>query len=321
MLLLRANDGWDAVVPYTPGTDPGDWQPTPPAFAPAFLPGWGQVTPFGLEEGSQFRLPPPPALHTGKYANDYNEVKLVGRIDSPFRPQDRTDVARFYAAATPVQTWNPAARQVSAAQGKTLSENARIFALLAMAMADGSIAVFDTKYHYNRWRPVTAIRDGDLDGNRRDRPRSDLAPADRHAGVPELPVGPRDPVRRRPRGARACLRQARPRHHPDQSPAAGHGPQLHRLGADHRRHRRRPRSTAASTSGSTRRRVPTRDGRSASTSSGITCARRMTTMTSTTTSEVEKKGMGRINSPRPPLPPVSNPGGGLMTVVNRESRG
>ena len=221
MLLLRANDGWDAVVPYTPGTDPGDWQPTPPAFAPALLPGWGQVTPFGLEEGSQFRAPPPPALHTGKYANDYNEVKLVGRIDSPFRPQDRTDVARFYAAATPVQIWNPAARQVSAAQGKTLSENARIFALLAMAMADGSIAVFDTKYFYNRWRPVTAIWNGDLDGNRQDRPGSDLAPADRHAAVPELLVGPRDPVRRRPRGARACLRQARPRHHPDQSPAAG----------------------------------------------------------------------------------------------------
>jgi hypothetical protein len=107
MLLLRANDGWDAIVPYTPGSDPGDWIPTPPLNAPALLPGWGLVTPFGLEEGSQFRAPPPPALHTGKYANDYNEVKLVGRIDSPFRPQDRTDVARFYAAATPIQVFNP----------------------------------------------------------------------------------------------------------------------------------------------------------------------------------------------------------------------
>jgi hypothetical protein len=165
MLLLRANDGWNAVVPYTPGTDPGDWQPTPPLFAPALLPGWGEVTPFGLESGSQFRLPPPPALHTFRYAKDYNEVKLLGRIDSPFRPQDRTDVARYYAAVTPIQTWNPAARQVSAAQGRSLSENARIFALLAMAMADGSIAVFDTKYVYNRWRPVTAIWGGGIDGN------------------------------------------------------------------------------------------------------------------------------------------------------------
>ena len=170
MLLLRANDGWDAVVPYTPGTDPGDWQPTPPAFAAASFVQWGQVTPFGLAAGSQFRAPPPPALHTGKYANDYNEVKLVGRIDSPFRPQDRTDVARFYAAATPIQIFNPAARQVSAAQGKTLSENARIFALLAMAMADGSIAVFDTKYFYNRWRPVTAIWNADLDDNEQTEP-------------------------------------------------------------------------------------------------------------------------------------------------------
>jgi hypothetical protein len=123
------------------------------------------VTPFGLTEASQFRLPPPPALQTGKYAMDYLEVLRVGRVDSPFRPQDRTDVARFYAAATPVQVWNSAARQASAAQGQTLSENARIFALLAMAMCDGSIAVFETKYLYNSWRPVTAIRNGGIDGN------------------------------------------------------------------------------------------------------------------------------------------------------------
>jgi len=172
MLLLRLNDGWNAIVPYTPGTNPGDWQPTPPAFPPGLLPGWGQVTPFGLLKGSQFRAPAPPALFTGKYAADYNEVRLLGRIDSPFRPQDRTDVAFFYAATTPVQAWNAAARQVSLAQGKTLSENARIFALLAMAICDGSIAVFDTKYHYDLWRPVTAIPAGDVDGN-------PLTPADR----------------------------------------------------------------------------------------------------------------------------------------------
>ena len=96
---------------------------------------------------------------------DYNEVKRVGRVDSPFRPQDRTDVAKFYAATTPVLTWNPAARQVSAAHGKSLSENARIFALLAMAIADGSIAVFESKYYYSYWRPVTAIWGGGIDDN------------------------------------------------------------------------------------------------------------------------------------------------------------
>lgn len=111
------------------------------------------MTPFGLKTGSQFRLSAPPALHTERYATDYNEVKLVGRIDSPFRPQDRTDVARFFAAATPVQVWNTAARQASTAQQKSLSENARIFALLAMAMADASIATFDSKYYHDFWRP------------------------------------------------------------------------------------------------------------------------------------------------------------------------
>jgi hypothetical protein len=170
MLLLRANDGWDAVVPYIPGNQPGDFR-TPPGTA-AFLPHWGQVTPFGLLEGSQFRLPPPPALHTGRYANDYNEVKLLGRIDSPFRPQDRTDGARFYAATSPVAIWNAAARQASAAQGKTLSENTRIFALLAMAMGDAGIACWDTKYHYTFWRPQAAIEAGHLDGN----PRTDPDP-------------------------------------------------------------------------------------------------------------------------------------------------
>jgi hypothetical protein len=147
-----------------------------PSFAPALLPGWGLVTPFGLTSGDQFRLPAPPALQTGLYANDYNEVKILGRIDSPFRPQDRTDVARFYASTSPVQAWNSAARQASAAQGKTLSENARIFALLGMAIADGAIAAYDTKYHYSFWRPQTAIRAGDTDGNKRTKADLDWRP-------------------------------------------------------------------------------------------------------------------------------------------------
>jgi hypothetical protein len=169
MLLLRANDGAAGAgsLPYTPGTNPGDWQPAPPTFSPASQPGWGLVIPFGLETGSQFRLPPPPALDSGKYARDYNEVKLVGKSDAglDIRPQDRTDVARFFAVSSPVQAWNQAARQVSAVQGKTLSENARIFALLGMAICDASIAAYDSKYHYNFWRPLTAIWGGELDAN------------------------------------------------------------------------------------------------------------------------------------------------------------
>jgi hypothetical protein len=176
MLFARAADGWDAVVPYTPGTNPGDWQPTPPANSPAAFSHWGDVSPFGMTSGSQFRSPPPPALGSRRHAKAYNEVKLLGRIDSPFRPQDRTDVARFFAASSPVEAWNSAARQASAAQGLSLSENARVFALLAMAICDASIATFDTKYHYNLWRPVTAIRAGDLDGNWRTEADPDWVP-------------------------------------------------------------------------------------------------------------------------------------------------
>jgi hypothetical protein len=170
LIALRSNDGASAVVPYTPGTNPGDWQPTPPAFAPALLPGWGQVTPFGMLDGAQFRSSPPPPIHSSLFASDYNEVKEVGAVNSTLRPQDRTDVARFYNAATAIHVFNSAARQVSAAQGKTPSENARIFALLGMAMCDASIACFDTKYFYNYWRPVTAIRAGDTDGNHKTNP-------------------------------------------------------------------------------------------------------------------------------------------------------
>lgn len=174
MLLLRLNDGAATAqsVPYTPGTNPGDWQPAPPTFTVASQPGWGLVIPFGLQSGSQFRLPPPPPLNSGKYARDYNEVKLVGNTNAgpDIRPQDRTDVARFFSVSSPVQGWNQGARQVSAAQGRSLSENARIFALLNMAILDASIAAYDTKYFYNTWRPLTAIWGGGLDGNRKTDP-------------------------------------------------------------------------------------------------------------------------------------------------------
>lgn len=163
MLALRANDGWNLPFPYVSTGLPRDFNPAPVA---AFLPGWGSVTPFGLDSSSQFRCPPPPAMNTGRYAADYNEVKLLGRAGpNPFRSLDRENVARFYNAASPVQIWNTVARQESAAQGKTLSENARIFALINMAMMDATIAVWETKYFYRLWRPQAAIRRGAEDGN------------------------------------------------------------------------------------------------------------------------------------------------------------
>ena len=189
MIALRASDGSDVEVPYEPGSDPGEWRPTPPAFIPAFRPGLGRVAPFAIESDAQFRLDPPPTLRSARYARDYNEVKRVGDVNSTSRPQDRTDVARFYGITEPVPIYNPAARQVSQAQGKTLAENARIFALLAMAIADAAVAVFDSKYYYNYWRPVTAIPAGGHDGNRRTLPAADWLPLIETPPFPSYPSG------------------------------------------------------------------------------------------------------------------------------------
>jgi hypothetical protein len=160
------DDGMNADAPDTPGTLPGQYRPTPPDFTPAFRPGLGAVKTFAVKSGAQFRVPAPPALRSGRYTRDYNEVRKVGDAHSHDRPLDRADVARFYAVPDIVPIYFPAARQVSQAQGKTLAENARIFALLGMAIFDAMVACFDSKYFYDFWRPVTAIQLGSSDGNR-----------------------------------------------------------------------------------------------------------------------------------------------------------
>jgi len=166
ILALRATDGADAAInfPYSPGSQPGNWTPTPPAFRSALDPGWGTVRPFFLREGSQFRPGPPPALNSRQYARDFNEIKDIGSAGSGTRTQDQTDLARFWVATAP-QNWNPAARQVAISQRLTLSQNARAFALLNLAGADAFIASWDAKFTYNQWRPVTAIPAADTDGN------------------------------------------------------------------------------------------------------------------------------------------------------------
>jgi uncharacterized protein (TIGR03118 family) len=168
-LIQRVTDGANAFVPYTPGTAPGDWRPTPPAFAPAQTPQWPFVTPFALTSGSQFRPPPPPALDSAAYTAGFNEVKDFGRVDSTVRTPAETAVARFWEAkaGTPqiAGYWNEIAEHAATSQGNTLDENARLFAELNVALADEAIAFFDAKYTYNRWRPVTAIQLADQDGN------------------------------------------------------------------------------------------------------------------------------------------------------------
>jgi hypothetical protein len=169
ILALRTNDGVANASdpPYMPGAEPGDWQPTPPGFAQALFPNWGKVSTFGIKNGAQFRSNPPPAIHTAKYARDYNEVKAVGEVNSTVRPQGKTDLARYFGINPPVQVFGQSASQASVAQGKTLPENARIFALLHMATADGLISSMESKFYYGYWRPVTAIRAGNTDGNKK----------------------------------------------------------------------------------------------------------------------------------------------------------
>ena len=172
MIADRTNDGSAPPQFYTPtSTDPGQWQLTPGCTAGVFL-HWGDLKPFGVLRTDQFRPGPPPALTSGLYTKVYDEVKTVGAVDSTVRPQDRTDVAQYFAVASAPHVWNQAARQVSAAEERSLSENARTFALLNMALSDGLASVMEAKYHYVFWRPYTAIRAGDTDGN----PRTDPDP-------------------------------------------------------------------------------------------------------------------------------------------------
>jgi hypothetical protein len=171
MLALRSNDGSSPPQFYVPGPPAlGQWQPTAScpivngvAVGIAFQ--WPNVTPFGIPSASDFLLDPPPALTSNKYAKTYNEVMTVGSVDSTSRPQDRANVALFYAASSPTQVFNQAAEQVAQAKGRSLSENARALALINMAMSDGLVSSFLNKYHYIFWRPETAIHAGATDGN------------------------------------------------------------------------------------------------------------------------------------------------------------
>jgi hypothetical protein len=167
MIALRANDGSAPPQFFLPSSAaPGEWQLTPscPAAGGVFL-HWRNVTPFGIPSSDAFRSDPPPALSSREYEKDYAEVKAVGGAGSTLRSQDRSDVARFYNAVLAVGAWNATAAQVAAAQGRTLSQNARTFALLNMALSDGLVAVMQTKYHYTFWRPETAIQNAHADGN------------------------------------------------------------------------------------------------------------------------------------------------------------
>ena len=179
MIALRANDGSSPAQFKIPGpTVQGEWQATPScpivngvAVGIAFQ--WQNITPFGIPSVREYLLSPPPVLRSHEYAKTYNEVLTVGSIDSTERPQDRANVALFYAAASPTQVFNQAVQQVAQERWHSLTENARALAVMNMAMNDSLVAAFFNKYHYNFWRPETAIHAGGTDGN----PKTDPDPS------------------------------------------------------------------------------------------------------------------------------------------------
>ena len=166
VLAWRANDGSSSTVPYTPGTAPGQYELTPPQYKPALDPQWPQVTPFAMTSGSQFRPDPPPAVGSPEYAAALAEVQAIGGTVSSTRTADQTEIAAFWAdqtgsSATPPGHWFEIALQVSKERGFSLEQNARLFGMLGVALADAAIVSWDAKYYYDYWRPVTAIQQSD----------------------------------------------------------------------------------------------------------------------------------------------------------------
>ena len=193
MLAHRTGDGASPAAFFSPtSSDPGVWQPY--AGCPVvngvqvgILFHWQNLRPFGIDSSSQFRSAPPPQLHTGRYARGYMETMGVGELNSALRPWDRADVAKYFAAAAAVHVWSLAASQVMTQKGMSISENARIFALIAMAASDGLVSSIETKYHYTFWRPITAIHAGDSDGNDKTAPDPSWTP---FIGTPCFPSYP-----------------------------------------------------------------------------------------------------------------------------------
>jgi hypothetical protein len=160
VLSERANDGVGGPDTYRPFTAPGKYVPTVLPAASR----WGAVKPFALKSGDQFRPPAPYALTSADWAKDYNEIKRMGAKTGSGRSAEQSDIARFWELTGPA-CYDPLLRQLSTAKRLDPMQNARLHALVSMAAADALISVFDAKYTYNFWRPVTAIRNGDLSGN------------------------------------------------------------------------------------------------------------------------------------------------------------
>ena len=165
LLQIRAADGSAAPPPpYQSTGGAGDYRPTPPGFAAPVFTHWAAVRPFVLPSGNQFPPSPPPALSSPAYATAINEIKVLGQDISTSRTAEQTTIGKFWAA--PIQNyWNAITEQVTITHRDDIDATARTFALLNLGLADATIALYDAKYTYRLWRPITAIRLADTDGN------------------------------------------------------------------------------------------------------------------------------------------------------------
>jgi len=165
VLKWRAGDGKSTRSNYTPSNVTGRWRPTPPEHREPLLPAWGAVSCFAVADATRHRPAGPPALKSDEYAASYQNVRDFGSATSSKRTRDQTEIAHFWAdgegTVTPPGHWNQIARSVAADRKLTLVESARLFALLNVAMADAAMVCWDCKYHFDLWRPVTAIREAD----------------------------------------------------------------------------------------------------------------------------------------------------------------
>jgi PAP2 superfamily len=188
MIAARTADGRFGSFRFAVGSGPGVWRPVLPAFANDPNAWLKDVRPFLIRSSSQFRSDGPLTLTTHKYAREFAEVKLFGSATSTARTADQTLAARYWAE-NPPGTWSRIFRTLSAQQGLSLVDNARFFALLYLTAADALISVWDDKAHWSFWRPITAIREADTDGNPRTEPDAGWLPLIANPPYPEHPSG------------------------------------------------------------------------------------------------------------------------------------
>jgi hypothetical protein len=162
ILAARAHDGANVTpTPFTPQAGPGEYQLTPPSFTPAGFTQTALVAPFVVTSGREFRPPAPPTLTSAQYADNFNEVKSLGEMGSTTRSADQTAIGKFWGATPIWIVWNQVAEQAGIALHNGLERNARMFALVDATLGDSAIALYDAKYAYHRWRPISAITAAD----------------------------------------------------------------------------------------------------------------------------------------------------------------